>query len=283
MKSKCVCLHAIILSLFAFESFAQNEIYSFIPSVHLTITYNKTTNLIFPYSVLSIDRGSKDILVQQPKGTKNIVQVKADKPNFPQTNLSVITIDGKLYSFTVDYIAQPSQLNIIIDKKKSSLYDSLFNQPVKLSSANNEALFRTVAEKIAETKAIQGKRDRKSQMELQLNGIYINRDVLYFRLRLINNSNLSYDVDDMMFTIKDRQKSKRTATQEIEMTPIYKLGDFANVEADSGSYSIIALPKFTLPDSKFLSIQILEKNGGRNLRLVLKDRQIMKAIIINEP
>src|SRR6478752_7349302 len=114
MKRKCVFVQAMMLLLFALKSFAQSGNYSYIPSTHLAITYNKTTNLIFPFSVQCIDRGSKDILVQQPKGTENIVQVKADKPNFTQTNLSVITIDGKLYSFMVDYASQPSQLNIIV-------------------------------------------------------------------------------------------------------------------------------------------------------------------------
>src|SRR6266536_1029711 len=176
MKCKCVFIEAIILALFAFKSFAQNENYSFIPSEHLTIIYNKTTNLIFPFSVQSIDRGSKDILVQQPKGTENIVQIKADKPNFIQTNLSVITIDGKLYSFTVDYTPQPSQLNIIVGKKNDSVSDSVFKEPVMLSSANNEALLQSVAQKISETKVAHGKKDKHNQMELHLNGIYINHD-----------------------------------------------------------------------------------------------------------
>src|SRR3954447_10378262 len=114
MKCKCVFVSVTVLFLFGFKPFAQSENYSFIPSGHLSVTYNKTTNLIFPYAVQSIDRGSKDILVQQPKGTENIVQLKADKADFSQTNLSVITIDGKLYSFTVDYGVQPSELNIIV-------------------------------------------------------------------------------------------------------------------------------------------------------------------------
>ena len=78
---KCVLGSVLLISLVMAKSYSQYNYYSFIPSEHLAITYNKTTNLIFPYSVQSIDRGSKDILVQQPKGTENIVQLKADKPN----------------------------------------------------------------------------------------------------------------------------------------------------------------------------------------------------------
>src|SRR4051812_37752723 len=62
----------------------------------LNITLNKTTNLIFPYAIKSVDRGSADVLAQKAKGVENILLVKAGKENFSETNLSVITADGKL-------------------------------------------------------------------------------------------------------------------------------------------------------------------------------------------
>ena len=34
---------------------------------HLFITYYKTTNLVFPYAIKSVDRGSQDILAQAVK------------------------------------------------------------------------------------------------------------------------------------------------------------------------------------------------------------------------
>jgi uncharacterized protein DUF4138 len=41
---------------------------------------------------------------------------------------------------------------------------------------------------------------------------------------------------------------------------------------------VFAINKFTIPDRKYLSIEINEKNGGRNLSLKLKNRIIMEAI-----
>lgn len=282
MKWKYAFEIVLLIALYATKSFAQNKDYSFIPSTHLTVTCNKTTNLIFPYSVQSVDRGSRDILVQQPKGTENIVQVKADKPNFTQTNLSVITIDGKLYSFIVDYDPQPSQLNIIIEKQNLIVSDSISMPPIKLSSGNNEALFQLVAKKIISSEVVRGEKDKHYQMKLQLNGIYIHNDVLYFRLFLQNISSISYDVSAVRFNIKDKQKSKRTATQELDLQPLYSYKSFTNIQSDSSVISVIALPKFTLPNSKYLSIQIFEKNGGRDLALNIKNCDIMKAKVITE-
>jgi hypothetical protein len=43
---------------------------------------------------------------------------------------------------------------------------------------------------------------------------------------------------------------------------------------------VFALPKFTIPDNKFLEIQIMEKNGGRNLELKIHNKTIIKAKLI---
>lgn len=280
MKMKCVLVCAVLISMLERFSYAQNNSYYSVPVKHLAVTYNKTTNLIFPYSVQNIDRGSKDILVQQPRGTGNIVQIKADKPDFAQTNLSVITVDGRLYSFTVDYTPDPTQLNIVVERNSTD--DSILKPVVFLASKHDEALLQSVAEKILEMKGRHGRRDRDDLMEFQLNGIYINHDVLYFRLQLRNKSNISYDADVIKFIIKDKKTSRRTASQEDEITPIYKSGNLKNVPADSVSSGVIALPKFTLGHSKILSIEVSEKNGARNLNLVINNRQIMKALAIKE-
>src|ERR1022692_904991 len=78
----------------------------------LQVGINKTTNLIFPYEIKSVDRGSRDVLVQKAKGIENVLQVKAAIQNFIATNLSVITADGKLYSFIVHYTNDPPLLNL---------------------------------------------------------------------------------------------------------------------------------------------------------------------------
>ncbi|MEO8172835.1 MAG: DUF4138 domain-containing protein, partial [Sediminibacterium sp.] len=67
---------------------------SYIEPYRLEITANKTTNLVFPASILSIDRGSQDVIVQKAAGVENILRVKADTKAFAETNLSIITSDG---------------------------------------------------------------------------------------------------------------------------------------------------------------------------------------------
>ena len=50
------------------------------------------------------------------------------------------------------------------------------------------------------------------------------------------------------------------------------------VKANSKSMVVIALEKFTIPDAKYLAIEIMEKNGGRNLTMKVKNNKIIQAI-----
>src|SRR5690348_2642371 len=93
----CVCL-------FFVSARSQSQTYQV-----LKITTNKTTSLIFPAPVKRGDLGTKDILAQQVKENENILFLKAARPRFNETNLNVVTSDGKLYSFTVVYDSMPDK------------------------------------------------------------------------------------------------------------------------------------------------------------------------------
>src|SRR5690606_8514354 len=74
----------------------------------LCISTDKTTSLVFPFSILHVDRGTKDILVQQVKDADHILLVKASAKNFSETNLSVVTEDGSMYTFAINYEENPA-------------------------------------------------------------------------------------------------------------------------------------------------------------------------------
>jgi len=276
MKRNCAVAIGIILTLFTTKSFAQFERTSFIQSYHLNITCNKTTNLIFPFSIVNIDRGSKDVLVQKVKGAENILQVKADKPNFSETNLSVIMADGNLYSFIVDYLNEPPQLNIVF-QKDTLTYEK--NEQIIFSPNNNNAAeLSVIAQNVFNAgKTVHGVKDEHEAMLLSLNGIYVNNDVFYFQFTLKNKSQVSYDIKAIRFFIRDKKKSKRTAIQEIEVKPFYCYRNHTPIKGRSSQICVIALPKFTLPSDEYLFITALERNGGRELNLKVKNRHILQA------
>lgn len=240
----------------------------------LSITFHKTTHLIFPQAIKSVDRGSDEILVQKASGVENILQVKAARPNFKETNLTLITADGRLYSFVLTYSERPLSLTLEFTGNPTNAKPlALFSTP-----GITEAEIQQHAEMIAGRKeTIGGLKDSKYGIQFQLTGIYNNQDVLYFQIKLRNKSNINYGIDQLRFFIRDQKQVQRTATQELEIEPVYVKGDPSFIAGSSEQVLVFALPKFTIPDNKYLAIQLMEKNGGRHLELKVPNRAIIQA------
>ena len=207
-----------------------------------------------------MDRGTKEILVQQVKEVDNILLVKAASKGFPETNLSVVTEDGSVYSFVICYDSQPPVW--------------IYNFPVY-----TKANIATYANGILDNpKRMRGINDRRWEIATKVTGIYIKDNIIYYQLRLSNQSSIDYDIELLRFYIKDKKKGKRTAMQENELIPAYLAGNTNKVKALTNNIVVVALEKFTIPDAKFLAIQLMEKNGGRHLQIKVKNKHILKAI-----
>lgn len=225
----------------------------------LSITTGKTTALIFPFPVNHVDRGTKEVLVQQVPENKNILLVKAGSKNFAATNLSVITEDGSLYGFTVDYKDDPGNLILYMPTQN------------KVSTA-------TYADDIMDNPpTIHGIKDKRWDMKAMVSGIYIKDNTIYYQIKLENLSTIDYDIDFLRFYVRDKKKGRRMAIQENEIEPLYIAGNTKGVKAITSSVIVVALQKFTIPNAKILAIEINEKNGGRNLLLRVGNNKIIKA------
>jgi hypothetical protein len=43
---------------------------------------------------------------------------------------------------------------------------------------------------------------------------------------------------------------------------------------------VYAVPKFTIPDKKYLAIELMEKNGGRHLKVKVHNKKIVRAKLL---
>lgn len=198
-----------------------------------------------------------DILVQKAKGFEHILLVKAGKEQFQETNLSVITADGILYSFLVAYENNPSTLNLSFSINTDSS-NALWSTPPQ----DNEVHVELFAAQIAQREQmLHGIKKKRYKMKVVLDGLYIKNNMLYFQLEVQNGSNISYDTEMFRFFIQDEKRARRTASQEIDIEPVFTYGNISKVKEGSRNTVVFAIPKFTIPDNKFLGIQLLEKNG----------------------
>lgn len=230
----------------------------------ICITTDKTSSLVFPSPILHVDRGAKAILVQGIKDAPHVLLVKAAAKNFSETNLSVVTIDGTVYSFAVRYLSQPEEQVYHVAVKKNS---PLQNYATGI---------------LDNPQTIKGIRDSKWDMVAEVTGIYIQSDVLYFQLHLTNNSPIDFEPELIRLFIRDRKKANRTAVQEQELSPLLITANPGVIKAMTSHTLVIAVQKFTIPDAKQMLMQLMEKNGGRHLQLKITNKKLMQSILLQD-
>jgi len=244
---------------------------------NLQIGYSKTTSIVFPYAIKSMDKGSADILIQKAKGVENILLLKAAKKNFSQTNLTVVTADNRLYVFLLNYDEVCPDLNIKADQSAVVHEDILFSQ----DNENQKKIEQYAGLALSKKKKISGLYRSRYEMKLEVSGIFIHQDVLYFRVLIGNTSKINYEIDQLRFFIRDQKKSKRTASQEIEILPLYASAATSVIPDKSEMSIVYALGKFTIPEKKYLTIQLIEKNGGRQLQVDVKNRDLVNLEVLS--
>lgn len=266
MISMCVTGVLILLSLFS------NAQASY-PGISITNT--KTTALVFPSGILHVDRGAGEILVQKVKETENVLLVKAAGAFVTETNLSVLTSDGGLYSFSVCYDPLPSMQVYHFQRVGSNSEVMLVNEGL-----TPEAVRLQATSLLDNPSMVSRPKDSKWGMKLRVTGVYIRDHVLFLQLKLMNLSPIDYDVDLLNLFIRDRKKSKRTAVQEKEIIPLYTAGSIKNIRGQGSTTIVLALPRFTIPDAKYLDIEVMEKSGGRHLKLKVGNGTLMGGNVL---
>jgi conjugative transposon TraN protein len=241
----------------------------------LTISNKQTTNLIFPFAIKSVDRGSEVILAQKALGVNNVLQLKADSANFEPTNLTVITSDARFYSFLLQYSDAPILLNLQFDhrgEEKNTI-------PSLGDGAVNEAHYNTILASVLTEKAFIRKRSRQSQIKLSLGHINIADGVLVFGLQLKNNSAFLFKPSKIRFYVKTGGKRKRTIEQEREIFPLYPVQVPGSITAHPQKVAIGFKP-FTFYNTQQLIIQV-EEADGRMIRLPVNLKTLLRARAIH--
>ena len=245
-----------------------------LPTYPLYISEQKTTHLVFPFPVTYVDLGSSGLLAAKATGAENIVRVKAAGAGFPETNMTVLTSDGKLYSFVVNYQRDPKVLSLDLGAAGGSTASGeaiLSNSPIpqgNLDAYSRQALAAggTAASESA------------NQLSLKAGTVGYRQETLFFPLHITNKSNVTYDVDFVKFYIQDKQVAKRTAEQALEITPVYVFnGSLKKIQAKGKLEQVYIFKKFTIPEQKQLIVELYEKGGGRNIKLKLTNSDLLKA------
>jgi conjugative transposon TraN protein len=239
-----------------------------IPSFKLSICFQKTTNIIFPYRIEKADIGSGDVIGHKDAGLPNVLFLKANRKGFKSTNLSVYTSDGKLYSFLVQYKEDPDTLNLqFLKNEKAAL---------TISDSVNDAILDSDAVDILKEESFMHRRTSSQQMKVVLRGIFISDHLMWFKMEIKNHSEINYLPEYVRFSVQNKHTGKRTAFQENEKIPVWQtLND--PITGQESKTIVYAFQAFTMDKHKKLLINISEKNGGRILTLKISSTLLLKS------
>ncbi|MEL1240390.1 conjugative transposon protein TraN [Flavobacterium flavipallidum] len=252
----------------------------------ITVTYNKTSHLIFPAAIRYVDLGSEYLVAAKAEDAENVLRVKAAVRDFEEeTNFSVITEDGHFYNFNVLYNPCPTNMNYnLLEMQKrmnrANTHDVLFEELGKNTPSVVENLMGRIYKKDRSlTKYLEAK---SFGIQFQLKGIYIHDNKFYFHTVLRNFTDVPFQIDFVTFKVVDKKVAKRTVIQERMLTPLRIYKPLDEIRANTTERNIFLLNQFTIADDKLLLIGFYEKGGSRHQILKIKNSDLVRAKLIKK-
>lgn len=231
----------------------------------IPVTLNKMTNIVFPVPIKPGIKVSRNIRAERPKGTSNILVLKAVRRGFQPTNIAIYGEDGSLYSFEIRYAENPEKLNFRI---------------VGTGIVNKTPLQRD-ADIIANERSFLKVRKREGHLAMSLQGIYAKDETIWFSILLRNRTNIAYTPGSIRWMVIDRKVLKRTAMHKMMITPEFQT-PVAPIAAEGSEKIITGLKPFALGKAKILIAEIDPDGGGEKLQLRISQRLLLNSKIVNE-
>lgn len=234
-----------------------------------------TSHIIFDQKITNIIVGCDSIIADKAENIDNIIKAKAISTAFDTTSLTAVLADGTLYPFVVTHNEQPSKTSFKINTVQQSKVNAIFND----ASVNDKQMLSYAKSVIAEGVQLNDIGAFSQKMIFSLFSLYIKQDVLMFNVNLQNDNQIDYEIDFIKVYVQDAKRSKTTAIQEDEITPIYVYYQQKELllKGKSNMSAVLFFKRFTIPQSRILYFEVFEKNGGRHLKFKMTNKDLLKA------
>ena len=248
----------------------------------LEVTFEKTVHLIFPAAIRYVDLGSQNIIAGKADDAENVLRVKAAVREFEtETNMSVICEDGSFYAFNVKYADEPGKLSMemkdFLSPTEGRLPSNRADVYFKELGSESPILVKLIMKSIYQNdkRTIKHVGAKQFGMRFLLRGLYAHNGLLYFHVRMDNESNMPYAVDFITFKVVDKKVAKHTAIQERMLQPLRAFHQVMWIGAGRSERIVFALEQFTLSEDKQLEVTLYERNGSRTLTFYVEPEDLL--------
>lgn len=246
----------------------------------IEINGSANIHMVSPENIQYADISSHAIIGDFPVKKLLRIKISADSlkkiQHLATKDLGVMTIVGESYiaQYRLRYVPvsldKPLQSKIDIMPEDTAPLDV---PEISLSSAELKAHCFTLLNKPLSASL---RKEANYGIQARLNQVYALGDHVFLDLSFLNQTNLSYTIDELRFKIEDKKITKATNAQSIEVKPIWQSNSATGFRK---SYrNIIVLKKLTYPENKILHIELTEKQiSGRTITLKVRYSDILKA------
>ena len=248
----------------------------------LEVTFEKTVHLIFPAAIRYVDLGSQNIIAGKADDAENVLRVKAAVREFEtETNMSVICEDGSFYAYNVKYADEPKKLSIemkdFLAPTEGRLPSNRADIYFKELGSESPILVKLIMKSIYQNdkRTIKHVGAKQFGMRFLLRGLYAHNGLLYFHVRMDNESNMPYAVDFITFKVVDKKVAKHTAIQERILQPLRAFHQVMWIGAGRSERIVFALEQFTLSEDKQFEVTLYERNGSRTLTFYVEPEDLL--------
>lgn len=236
-------------------------------------------HLVSPEPIQYADISTRSVAGDLP--VKNVLRIKiipdSLKLHFNDHRcLGVLTLAGESFicQYRLVFAADPnaSYLSSKIDINPTDC-DPLDFPGIGLTTADHKRYALAILQNSNNSKV---RKAKAYDLQAVLNHVYTVSDEVFLDVSLLNKTNLIYSPDELRFKIEDKNITKATNSQSVEIKPIWQLYPLTGFRKQF--HNIYVFRKMTFPDSKTLNIELSEKQlSGRTIRLSIKYSDILHA------
>ena len=263
-----ILLSTLGINLFAQESQQLDTIYA-----------NEKMNLalFFPTNIRQGIVGSENFVFSYNRErAQPLALLKATKGK--QSNLLVITTDGKVYSYIIAYAASITEMNRFISLSESIGHEhqreSLVIRDTIKSDSNlvikkeyQEAFFEKSCAAILKQPERKNVFRRKKGMLLAIKNMVYYEDLVFVQFEIKNESGIDFDIDYLKLALVMGNAKRRSSHQSVPLIPRYVHQMRKKIRHGETSRFVYVIPKFTLGDNEKLQLNLKEIKGNRELVL----------------
>lgn len=235
---------------------------------------HKNVALFFPEPIRQGIVGAPNFVFTYNREKEQHFGLVQAKPG-EESNLLVLTKDGRVYSYILKYRKQLDKLNHFVSSSHSigterSVAIGQEQEDNELDSmAQRREYFERYCNSLLKAKNERLATKRKGGIKFQLQQKAYQGDETYLVMEVSNNSEIDFEVDYLKVYSVAGTKKKKASHQKLEMVPMYKYQMPNKIRMGNSQRFVYVLPKFVLGSDEYLEMELHEAKGSRKVVLVI--------------